>query len=449
MRQRAGAHGSDRRARRLLTAVATLVVGVLLGSGIAAAAPASAEVVRRTAAPTTELVTTASLGSVTPSSTACRQRIALGVFTPGQPNTTDGLLAFEAALGRRADVALTFTSFRYPFNVAALRGVATDGRMPMITFEPWDPAVPAENRYSLQAIAAGEHDTYLRDQAARLRELGHPVVLRFAHEMNGSWYPWGAGVHGNTPEDYVAAYRYVHDLFAAEGVTNARWMWSPATLDGPSIADPAQLYPGDAYVDWLGLSVYYDQPGDTWAKSVVPTVRRLQEIAPHLPLYLAETGVLPGPNRPLMIRDLVDGLSATPRAVGFTWFDVASRQDWRIIGEPTSLTTLRTRLRAANLPAPMRLLGDTASGTAASTTLDTDCFAVAALGAAPRVAAAGTTDTAADDGTAGLLAAQVAHDVAGGSDSATATVADADADVVTDAPTDARGRDALDDSRRR
>lgn len=334
--QRHAAGPGARGPRAAVRAVVALVVGVVVGSLLAPAAAAAP-------APRDSGTTT------TTSDAGCRPRLALGVFTPGQPNTVEGLLAFEAAIGRTADVAGTFTSFRYPFNVPALRTVAGQGRLLLITLEPWDPTVPTENRYSLRDIAAGAHDTYLRAQAGRLRELGQPVALRFAHEMNGTWYPWGAGVHGNTPADYVAAYRHVHDLVEAEGVTDVRWVWSPATVDSPAIQDVAAYYPGDDYVDWAGLSVYYDQTTDTWARSVAPTVRRLQAVAPHLPLFLAETGVLPGPGRPAMIRDLIANLAATPGALGFTWFDVASRHDWRIVADPAALTAVREGLAAADL----------------------------------------------------------------------------------------------------
>ncbi|WP_199423227.1 glycoside hydrolase family 26 protein [Actinotalea solisilvae] len=367
--------------RRTTAVRAALALGLALGLGLAAAPLAEAA------------VTPAVPATSTPLPAGCATRLGLGVFTPGQPNSTVALTAFETALGRRADVALTFTSFRYPLNGPALRAVAAEGRLPLITLEPWDPTVPTENRYSLQAIAAGEHDAYLRAQAATLRTLGYPVVLRFAHEMNGSWYPWGAGVQGNTPADYVAAYRHVHDLMTAEGVTTAQWLWSPATLDGPSIADVAPFYPGDAYVDWVGLSVYFDQASDTWATSAAPTVRRLADVAPGRPLYVAEAGVLPGAARPAMIGDMVAGLAATPQAIGLTWFDVASRQDWRIAAEPASLAALRDGVEAADSSPTTSLAAMRAAGETGPATL---CFTRERLGAAPALLAAPAPSPAPD-----------------------------------------------------
>ena len=46
--------------------------------------------------------------------------------------------------------------------------------------------------------------TELRGTLTRINDSGVPVIVRFAHEMNGSWYPWG-----QQPTEYVAAFRRV------------------------------------------------------------------------------------------------------------------------------------------------------------------------------------------------------------------------------------------------
>ncbi|MBX9245214.1 hypothetical protein ICW40_10385 [Actinotalea ferrariae] len=277
--------------------------------------------------------------------------MTFGIASEGLPTSTGAMTALEAALGHEAGVALSFTSFRFPFSTAALRAIAADGVMPMITWEPFDATAPTEDRYPLREIAAGLHDDYLRAQAAALREIAAPVALRFAHEMNGDWYPWGHGVNGNTPADYVAAYRHVHDLVEAEGVRDVTWVWSPASIDTLTAPDLAPYYPGDDYVDWAGLSAYYDSTSDTWANTLAPTVRQLDAVAPTKPIYLAETGVLPGAARPALIHELLTSLLRTPRAIGFTWFDVRSRFDWRIGQDAAALSAVRAALSSGWYPA--------------------------------------------------------------------------------------------------
>lgn len=317
------------------------VLAALLTSAVACALAVGPGVPVRTAPTPAEARTTT---ACTLGGPGCEPRVALGVGTVGLPTSTAGLYAFEQALGRDADVALTFTSFRYAFDVAGLRALAERGTTPLITWEPWDPTVPQDDRYPLAEIAAGTHDAYLREQARRLREVGHPVALRFAHEMNATWYPWGVDVRGNTAEDYVAAYRHVHDVLTQEGVTDVTWVWSPATADDVRAADLRHLYPGDAYVDAVGVSVYFDDPTDTWRTTAQPTVDALRQVAPGAPVLVAEAGVLPGPRRVAMVRDLLDGALAVPEIAAVTWLDVDSREDWRVSQDPAALDALRTAL---------------------------------------------------------------------------------------------------------
>ena len=74
------------------------------------------------------------------------------------------------------------------------------GVTPFIWWQPTDPANPASSRYAgYQNIIKGKHDAYIRDWARAAKAFGRPVVVRFAHEMNGNWFPWSIGNHGNTP----------------------------------------------------------------------------------------------------------------------------------------------------------------------------------------------------------------------------------------------------------
>ena len=71
----------------------------------------------------------------------------------------------------------------------------------MMTWEPSKHTEPSTDSYPLRAIASGQFDSYLKAQGSALAAVGAPVAVRFGHEMNGSSYPWGQDVNGNTPED--------------------------------------------------------------------------------------------------------------------------------------------------------------------------------------------------------------------------------------------------------
>jgi len=90
-------------------------------------------------------------------------------------------------------------------------------------------------------------DATLREFARDAQAAGVPIFLRFASEMNGSWVKW----NGN-PKLYIEKFRLVSKVMKEEA-PNVAMVWSPA-------ANPKQYiheyYPGDDYVDWVGLSIY-------------------------------------------------------------------------------------------------------------------------------------------------------------------------------------------------
>ena len=75
------------------------------------------------------------------------------------------------------------------------------------------------------------------------------------HEMNGTWYPWGAKVGDNSPGLYKQAWKRMHRIFADHGATNVKWVWSPLNSDvaGSPMED---WFPGDEYVDVMAPDGY-------------------------------------------------------------------------------------------------------------------------------------------------------------------------------------------------
>ncbi|QXG75185.1 hypothetical protein KUM42_15245 [Modestobacter sp. L9-4] len=342
----------SRRRPALLTAAA-----VLVGAGSVLLAPA------------------AGAATCTPDPVLCPERVHVGASVAGLPRDPAALDAFTAATGVSPSTAMFFLDFGGQVDTGALQRLSADGRLPMLTWEPWTHTRPGENPYPLAAIAAGQFDTYLSAQGAALAAVGAPVAVRFGHEMNGSWYPWGQGVNGNTPEDYVAAYRHVVDVVSAAGADDVVWTWSPITVISRPNVPLAPLYPGDDVVDWVGLSVYFSSPVATYAADVPPTLRQLDQFAPTKPIFVAESAVLPGPDRPAMVHDLVSGLLTIPRLVGFTWFDQDTQHDYRIENDPPAAAQLAAELASPwfggagqvddpVVAAPLVMTAPTVSGTA-------------------------------------------------------------------------------------
>lgn len=89
------------------------------------------------------------------------------------------------------------------------------------------------------------------------RFLGHsiPVIFRPFHEHTGSWFWWGRP--NNSPEEYIALWRFtVEYLRDVKSVHNLLYAYAPDIVD--SKEHYLECYPGDEYVDILGLDDYHD-----------------------------------------------------------------------------------------------------------------------------------------------------------------------------------------------
>jgi beta-mannanase len=149
------------------------------------------------------------------------------------------------------------------------------------------------------------------------------------HEMDGYWYTWSAYSHGNTPQEYVAAWRHIHDRFAAVGAVNVRFVWCP---DGVNL-DLSRLraaYPGDSYVDFAAWDAYdYDTAGDYATLAQVsqrPFV--LPEVGSHDPGWVQD-----------LSSKLRSGRYSRIRAV--VWFD---ESEWRLDASPGVRTAVKGML---------------------------------------------------------------------------------------------------------
>ncbi len=167
-------------------------------------------------------------------------------------NTTFPLIHIYEAWGSKAEEE---------FPELQVKTILELGSVPVITWEPWlsdfdeekfpgIPKVEDRDKNCLAAIARGTYDSYIVKWAERAKEIQSPIFLRLGHEMNDPYrYPWGP--QNNKPKDYVAAWKHVHDIFKKEGASNVIWIWGPHLAHGYFEA----FYPGDAYVDYVGVGV--------------------------------------------------------------------------------------------------------------------------------------------------------------------------------------------------
>jgi len=280
-------------------------------------------------------------GAATPS-------LAIGVTTGAladnstTPWTTGDLSqvnAFEHVARTHAKIVMWFADWKHAHvELAQLRAIARRGSIPEISWEPWDYTVGLRRpqpEFTLASIIEGRHDAYVRAWARALRVYGGPVLLRFAQEMNGDWYPWSEEANGNHPGQFVAAWRHVHDIFTAEGATNVKWIWSPVSRFGVRLTTAD--YPGNAYVDIVGLSGFNGGSALPWTgwrsfgSLFNSSLAILHQLAPGKPIQISEVGSAEaGGSKAAWITNMFKDLRADPQVTSLVWFDVNKQTDWPI-----------------------------------------------------------------------------------------------------------------------
>lgn len=258
-----------------------------------------------------------------------------GVHTPLAPFNFGGVDEITTLAGKAPNTVTFFQTFSQEYPSTAIANAWSRQMLPVLTLEPI-----VEHSTSgqplLRDITGGSWDAYLTRWALAAKAQGLPIALRFAQEMNGSWYSWSEGLHGNRPGDYVKAWRHVHDLFESAGATNVIWVWSVNRVDNLPLKSLSRVYPGDDYVDWVGMSGYLRDTNDgsppTFATTFDRTLAELGKVAPDKLVLLTEVGAgTSEANRVAWMQSFFDALLAHPEIIGFSWFnDFKSGGDWRI-----------------------------------------------------------------------------------------------------------------------
>jgi hypothetical protein len=250
-----------------------------------------------------------------------------GVATYRAPSSVQDLRTAQAQAGAQPTLTSYSTDWPGDFDPAAAAAAYRAGAVPLLTWQPTG-ITPAR-------IASGRYDRYVSAFARAVAAARVPLVLRLTPQLAGT----------ENAADYVRAWRRVHDLFRTAGAGNVIWVWSPDTARTAADQQFAPLYPGDAYVDWLGLDGYGVQPDphatfDTALGRLRGTARK--------PVLITRTGA--GTTaRTTWIRGFFGWLTAQPDVIGFVWDQqppaTASAPDWRFSADLPSMLAFRSGLR--------------------------------------------------------------------------------------------------------
>jgi len=167
----------------------------------------------------------------------------LGAFIELDEPIKGNVSVFEELTKKKHASYFTYVGYGRPFPIEWVNKIKASGAAPHIAFEP---------NNGLDEVVDG---AYLRAWARDAARTKTPIFLRWASEMNG---PWTA--YGKSPSQYIEKFRMMADVMREEA-PNVAMVWTP-------FATPTRLinryYPGDEYVDWVGVNIYsvYVHNGD-------------------------------------------------------------------------------------------------------------------------------------------------------------------------------------------
>jgi hypothetical protein len=252
----------------------------------------------------------------------------LGVYEAGVPQSYALLQRFTIAVGHKPNLVLYYSAWGEEFQTQFADEVWNNGAIVIVQINP--------RRASLQAIASGRYDSYIRAYAIQVRAFGHPVVVGFGHEMNGSWYPWG--YHHVTPVVWIAAWRHIVNVFRREGAGNVTWLWT-VNIVGRRIPSPQAWWPGAGYVTWIGIDGYYRAASSNFTNVYGPTITAIRRFAKD-PILLSEIAIGPRSNPSGQMPALFSAIHAR-HLLGLVWFDAPASQNWRLETNPAALAAFR------------------------------------------------------------------------------------------------------------
>lgn len=144
----------------------------------------------------------------------------------------------------------------------------------------------------LASIAVGAYDQQIKHLAKFCKAVKKLIFLRIGYEFDGAW-----NRRYDHTTSYILAYRHIVDVMRQQGVDNVAYVWQASAspidevIDGEH-EDITRWYPGDAYVDWMGLSWFLSpdnvKPGVASQRDLADEVVEFARLK-QKPLMIAES----------------------------------------------------------------------------------------------------------------------------------------------------------------
>ena len=247
----------------------------------------------------------------------------VGLHRYNYSHDTDRIIdSYQKELDNKpAFFTLAMVDFSY-FPQYEMAGIATKGVIPNVLHD---------YSASLQDIAKGSHDVTLTTLAKEAKKYGEQHGGFFytpMPELNGNWRPWA-----RQPNAAKGACQHAWQIFEDNGANQyATWVWEVYCPEGAKggAEDPQNYYPGDKYVDWIGLSAYSRTQFYNGNMSYNELTRRtyIEMHNNHLnkPIMQAEFGKTQGSDQPYWLKNAYKTIKSRPGMKAALYWDQHDRE---------------------------------------------------------------------------------------------------------------------------
>ncbi len=257
--------------------------------------------------------------------------LSWGIFEYSAPQAFDGLKELEAKLNYDFKFMLVYKHvhkiFPRDYVKKTLQSAYDNGKTVELTLQTTAQDTGEGNM--VYDILDGKYDAFLESFAAETADFGHPVLFRLCNEMNGDWCEYSGYHTAKDAELYKELYKYVYKIFEDARADNVIWVWNPNEKSFPDFKWNNEIvyYPGDEYVDIVGLTGYntgtYYQ-GEVWRSFTEiydPLYQRMERIS-EKPLMITEfSSSSVGGNKGEWVNEMFSNMYKYPRIKAAIWWD--------------------------------------------------------------------------------------------------------------------------------
>ena len=234
---------------------------------------------------------------------------------------------FNTKVGKPVAIIDYWSGFKTAVPTAALNSIAQNGSVPLLNWGCSD----------VTSISSGSEDSIINNYADGLKSYGKPVFLRWYWEFNemspAGKTPAGSGCNGyNNGQGYISAWQHIYTKFQEAGVKNVSFVWCP----GYSGGNFASYYPGDKYVDWIGIDRYERTTNGKPLLSFTDMFSSYyNEWSSHnKPIFIAETAAMGSSNQSQYLTSMLNEAHSFPNIKAISYFDsIGPAGDWSLTGE--------------------------------------------------------------------------------------------------------------------